>query len=997
MANIVGEGFPEVIIGQINARQKVYGSINRTPQQLTYLNARTGWCKLVSSVNIDGTPPRGIKIGGDKLARQFILFNGTSNQVDKADLRQRYGVWPGTSTPGSDFYAYGMGGTNFGLNAMPGVISAEIKTETRGSLKTATIKIKANNRNQFDIIDVLYMRLGFTLLLEWGNSSYFKNDGTFVADYTSLADNFLDGTLNYSNAFDTIEKKRLAAYGNYDAIVGKVVNFQWSFLKDGTYDITVTLRSMGDVIESLKTNTLLPGAAVDTSTSGSAEGETETSEEGEEPEPTAEDVIKDFANTHEIGKFFYKTQQKMAPLGTTTSGMSYLSAGDGTVSFIKQKYEDEGGTQYYVRLGRFLKFIENRLIPYVDNPEVKLLGIDTDPNTNLIYMLGRQISTDPGVCIFNTSVTLDDGSFVNFAEKGEIFYSEEINGNRYGKIMNAYFNMVYILTQMDSLKNEDGKVPLYDLLNCLCTGWNNATGNFSKLEPTIDSEKNLIIFTDEVVCPDRDEILKKQEKSTELAVFDVYGYYYRNNVPHAGFIKDISFTTTVSPNLASMITIGATAGGYVPGEDATAISAMNKGLVDRFKEKIKLQATQNNNTKGSSSLEESYKEELTAFNTFVSELGSLNGNTVPKWNPEAISAFSNAASSLFEYDQAKQTEEKKDTDKNAASPNGGFLPFDLSLTMDGLSGMKVYQKYIIDTTYLPSNYPTSLEFLIKGITNTIQGNDWSTTIESIAIPKNPFGSKVGKGAVSQASSNSSTPAGNDRDVVRGTAPKVKGSKTWNGLSKDQKNSAIYLYNTLLSYGFTDIEARAVLGIVSKESAFVPRNETSYSGTKAARIRQVFPSKFKNKTDAEIDVIKKNPQQFFDTIYGGRYGNAANEGYKYRGRGFNQLTFKGNYKVYNDLYKSNGSKAGAIDIITNPDLVNQAEGGIYKVASHIASLYFKRNKSNFFPKAPTNDLDTAIFNFMRANAGWGTSTNGAIFQEGLAKARAFVYSLPEKLS
>jgi hypothetical protein len=773
MANIVGEGFNPTIIEQINRRQLVYGSSNRTPQELTYLNARTGWCKLVSSVNITGTPPRGIKLTGAKLAEQFVLFNGTTNESPTTGTEenyQRYGVWPGTNSPGSDYYAYGMGGTNFGLNAMPGITSAEIKTETRGSLKTATIKVKANNRNQFDIIDILYMRLGFTLLLEWGNSSYFKNNGTYINAPESLADSFLTGALNYKNAFDTIENKRLASCGNYDAIVGKVVNFQWSFLKDGTYDITITLRSMGDVIESLKTNTLLPGEAVDTSTSGSAEGETETSEEGEEPEPTAEDVIKDFANTHEVGKFFYKTQQKMAPLGTNSSGMSYLSAGDGTVSFLKQKYEDEGGTQYYIRLGRFLKFIENRLIPFVDNPEVKLLGIDTDPNTNLIYMLGRQISTDPGICIFNTSVTLDDGSFVNFAEKGEIFYSEEVNGNRYGKIMNAYFNMVYILTQMDSLKNEDGKVPLYDLLNCLCTGWNNATGNFSKLEPTIDSEKNLIIFTDEVVCPDRDAILTNQNKSTQLALFDVYGYYYRNNVPHAGFIKDISFTTTVSPNLASMITIGATAGGYVPGEDATAISAMNKGLVDRFKEKIKLQATQNNNTKGSSSLEESYKEELTAFNTFVSELGSLNGNTVPKWNSEAISAFSNAASSLFEYDQAKQTEEKKDTDENAASPNGGFLPFDLSLTMDGLSGMKVYQKYIIDTTYLPSNYPTSLEFLIKGITNTIQNNEWNTTIESIAIPKNPFGSKVGKSAVAQASSNAGTPAGNARDATRGTEP-----------------------------------------------------------------------------------------------------------------------------------------------------------------------------------------------------------------------------------
>jgi hypothetical protein len=64
--------------------------------------------------------------------------------------------------------------------------------------------------------------------------------------------------------------------------------------------------------------------------------------------------------------------------------------------------------------------------------------------------------------------------------------------------------------------------------------------------------------------------------------------------------------------------------------------------------------------------------------------------------------------------------------------------------MDGLSGMKVYQKYIIDTDFLPTNYPSSLEFIIKTITNTIQNNQWTTTLESIAIPKNPFGSSISK-------------------------------------------------------------------------------------------------------------------------------------------------------------------------------------------------------------------------------------------------------------
>ena len=156
MSNIVGEGFPEQIIGQVKRRQTIYGLINRNSEQLTYLNSRTSWCKLVSSVNVK-TPLRNINLVESNLAKQFVLFNGTTNESTNI---QKAGVWPGTGN--SNNYAYGIGGTEFGLRPMPGVKSASTKTETRGSLRTSTIQIQANNREQFDIIDVLYMRLGFS-------------------------------------------------------------------------------------------------------------------------------------------------------------------------------------------------------------------------------------------------------------------------------------------------------------------------------------------------------------------------------------------------------------------------------------------------------------------------------------------------------------------------------------------------------------------------------------------------------------------------------------------------------------------------------------------------------------------------------------------------------------------------------------------------------------------------------------------------------------------
>jgi hypothetical protein len=56
MSNIVGEGFPKEIIKQIDTRQKVYGSAKRTNEELSYLEARTGWVKLVSSVDLVSSP-----------------------------------------------------------------------------------------------------------------------------------------------------------------------------------------------------------------------------------------------------------------------------------------------------------------------------------------------------------------------------------------------------------------------------------------------------------------------------------------------------------------------------------------------------------------------------------------------------------------------------------------------------------------------------------------------------------------------------------------------------------------------------------------------------------------------------------------------------------------------------------------------------------------------------------------------------------------------------
>ena len=87
--NIFGEGFPKEIIDQIEIRQKVYGygygenTFDRFEGSYVYTNAKTAWCKLVSSVDINNINLLNNSIirdlgfkNGDQIARDFILFNG---------------------------------------------------------------------------------------------------------------------------------------------------------------------------------------------------------------------------------------------------------------------------------------------------------------------------------------------------------------------------------------------------------------------------------------------------------------------------------------------------------------------------------------------------------------------------------------------------------------------------------------------------------------------------------------------------------------------------------------------------------------------------------------------------------------------------------------------------------------------------------------------------------------------------------------------------------
>ena len=894
--NIFGEGFPKEIQEQIKYRQKVYSSgyTNlRTESDITFLNSKTGFCRLVSGVDISSSKDinnptiNSLNLSGPELAKKFVLSNGISEYVSNGDnysLIQREGV----ATQNNIFEqsaAYGIGGTDFGLNPMMGIISADIKHENRGSLRRAVIKVKAFNKQQFEIIDALYLRLGFSVLLEWGHNIWLDDKGELVLNGdNSLIHPFLDaygekqivtttteggwggaggtwdddtssntsnfnniynqalndanqqfaaqdatattgfkqqvaaqqakngdirvpptvtttitkgpGKLNYDDILYLIHNQRLSSNGNYDAMLGKVANFSWTLNKDGSYDITINLSSIGDVIESLKINMLTSSPGSNNSTGNTATG-------------SFEDVIDSLAYNSTISNFLWLCKNNLFNLNQTqgeggiyASSIYGLNPSNNSFGFnfnifdvnqddlIMIKFEDgidfwgsisnlsltyKYDNGYYIRLGTFLRFIQNYAVAKtytLDKEPGRLLNIDDDIDTNIMLSHPLQISSDPRICFVNKNVSYfsierakNDEAVFGLRNPKNPFTNEKITNDvgakhnlEYANIMNIYLELGFILKTMFSLQDDKGNLSYIDFLKGLLRGINEGLGGINDLDVFIDETNNQVKIIDKNPLPFENDIIKNlnQNFPTKVRLYNNFKplnenltelqlYGYSNN--QAGFISDFSLTTELSPQFSTMITVGSAARGSVVGENDTALSRLNYGFEDRFKHYITNSPSLVNSNTDPYSLADynarvaEYENIRKDYNSFLFKLS--NGSKEFALRPISVETKDSDAKKVMLSSLLQKANEIDDIWNNlypdkkiTLNYNGaGFIPFNLGLTMDGLSGIKINQQFLLNTNFLPTNYPETMKFLIKNLSHEIKNNKWTTKIETYTVPK----------------------------------------------------------------------------------------------------------------------------------------------------------------------------------------------------------------------------------------------------------------------
>lgn len=395
--NIIGAGFSDFVTKQIKLRQEKNKLANKDADTLFYQNTNTAFLRLSSGVDVGENNSTQAKI--------FQLYNTRFNGVNAQ----------GVGLGGNRAYGW-QSNSGYGFVPPPGLVSADIKSMNRGSLREANINILCHSIDQFNIIDQLYLRLGYTMLLEWGWSHYFANPSPdtnnlpkFQTSYHNIATDeyFFSNTTNYVNILNQIQNDRKKSCGNYDAMLGRVVNYSWSLEKDGSYNITLTMRAVGDVIESLKTNTSLNTATNVTDNTGPA--------------------LNVNSNKSTLNKILYELSKKVPSEsgsvksldGVTTKTIEGLisnlkasnTKGDdpnSTKDVLKVNYpylKPEGSNgatynQFYIKLGKLIDIIQNFLLYYSPKQSNQaIINFSSDRKENFCFTFPAHGSLDPRVCL----------------------------------------------------------------------------------------------------------------------------------------------------------------------------------------------------------------------------------------------------------------------------------------------------------------------------------------------------------------------------------------------------------------------------------------------------------------------------------------------------------------------------------------------------------------------------------------------------------------------
>lgn len=750
--SVIGGPLSQTVLKQLEARKNIVSKIGgRGDRDVLYLNSNTGWVRLTSSIDErDQT---------DQKASKYILTGGTAYS-DGSQVLLKKGFIPESG----DSSGYSLSDLT-GFTPQPGIVGFHVKSKnTFGTLREASVEFLAYSVEDFNTLESLYLRPGYTVLLEWGHSLFLNNDGELNSTVKTFdTERFLTPMLFEDIDKEIVELKKKNS-GNYDGIFGFIKNFSWSF-NGYAYVCSVDIISKGELIESIALS-IAPSYDTD------KEDETKTKKQ------YTTDLHKFLNSIKNAGAVNYFDEQKII---ATEGSINYLQtignfitnpfsppiialnqpefelaqekqdiekeiADEELINYMKaymptlydiveQELADQGLTlssqiirfqlsdgstnaEYqwsrHITLRVLLILLNNIFLlksnkNYVFKFFTGSKEADERKIKNNFLTFESHIGLDPSICSLGKSIKPNTNIYYPISTQANFSDGEQKD------ILNIFVSTDYILEITDKLirKESTSQGTILELVQQILTGVENNLGSINEFDLHQEEETNTYFVVDRKVVPSNND----------------FGNFLDSYIDVIGLkteVESLEIKSAITANISSMIAIAAQDSALPGGSsDVLNMQKWNQGLVDRHL-KLKDIGTKLISTEKDTPTDTKLtRGDIDKFERFVRKLDNYNPFYL-RYNTEELYGFKPIHEQImreysFYYSRREET-----------NPHG-LIPFELHLKLKGIGGLKIGQAFKIPDTFLPTKYKGNVAFIITGIEHTIANNRWTTNLKTQMI------------------------------------------------------------------------------------------------------------------------------------------------------------------------------------------------------------------------------------------------------------------------
>jgi murein DD-endopeptidase MepM/ murein hydrolase activator NlpD len=780
--SIFKDTFKQGVQDQITARQNAI--VGRSVDSMQYFNSRNAWIKMTSAVNVGGSAD---------LAAKYILQGGILNS--KSKLRSglgQDGAYSNVSPTGKPY--------RLGIRPMPGINHIEVKSKSAyGSLREITVHFQAWDIRQLEDLELLYMRPGYSVLVEWGWSPYLDNKGALQTTVNYNEVNILGNSAPKTSKEDIWKAiyTKAARDGNYDAVYGFIKNYSWSARTDGGYDCTTTIITMGEILESLKINygsfdtnvgqigafKVLPVSSFQTSpnnalllsagvagaglngSTGAASAIVSVINESNLSKSYAQNLLAGILNElylimkdSSLSKYAIANNFNEGTFTDTTSGYSYtFFRYDLDISGNNKldKTDFHNNTQIFIKLKDFINLLNTKILLHdSDHTNPKAL-VEVSVTEGTIHQTGAdllclshpfQLSTDPSVCLIKNNKWIDPQNNFNITVDNvnlsqvmnglkSDFYKDTANGSAQ---LGVIGNIYVNLGYLYSLvTNEDLASRDKKEKNDISV-FDFLKNMLNGINTAIGNVANLDIFVDPVDSVARIIDVNYVDSAKRQKAYDDAFIIQMQNIKSV--VRSYKLESQIFPEQSTIVAIGAQVKGGALGTDVNTLIDFNQNLEDRIipKRDAPLTTIKSNPLEEAETKVKNLKTNLNSITKYISKLEPGFWSNTGDFSVLEASKYANSLKDIISFYKDLTPDDNK---------NRAIIPTKLSIDMDGVGGIIIGNLFRIPDDILPRGYkgdgagPKKISYVVTGIGHSIQNNDWTTHLDAqFIILDEPTGS-----------------------------------------------------------------------------------------------------------------------------------------------------------------------------------------------------------------------------------------------------------------